>query len=114
MEKMANRVKVIYTRVGDNLITYPSVEAASWLLYGTPVSPDSGSSASWFASGSRSMYVLSDAANEGVLPASAVAINAAQAYVLSVMVNVASGVWTLEARDEATSTQITSRSTAGC
>lgn len=111
MEAMANRVKVLYSKVGDNLLTNGDVESASWVTEGTPniVASCSG----WYTTGSRSMYCLADAANEGMVAGSSITLNRLGAYDCSMITNVASGTWTLQTV-ASTNDVIAQRATAGC
>jgi hypothetical protein len=113
MLEMANQVQVIYSKVGPNLLSNPNMEGgASWLTFGTPT--EAASSGSWYSSGSTSMYVSADAGSEGTIPGSGVTISASQAYDCSIVTNVASGIWTLQAVDEATSIIVAQRATTAC
>jgi len=108
----ANRVKVIYTKIGPNLLSNGNVESGSWFTVGAPTT--AASTSAWFSAGSRAMYCLALKSNEGFVAGSAIAISATRAYTCSMVVNVASGVWTLKVTDEATSTAIAQNVTAGC
>jgi len=108
----SNRVKVIYTKIGPNLLTNGDVESGSWFTAGLP--DVAASTSSWFSAGSRAMYMLANKELQGFVPGSGISISATRPYVCSMVVNVASGVWTLEVADEATSTNIAQNSTAGC
>lgn len=112
MEDMTNRTKVIYSKIGDNLLANGDVESGSWLTYGTPATITTTSG--WFARGTTAMCVLSDAGSEGAIPASAQTINANQPYVCSTMINVGSGLWTLNVADTATSAIVAQRTSTTC
>src|SRR5574343_17408 len=61
---VANKVRVIYSKMGENLLTNPGCEAAVWDAYGTPSTRER--STTWATQGTYSAHVVVDAANEGV------------------------------------------------
>jgi hypothetical protein len=114
MQKIANRIQVIYSKVGDNVLTNGKVESGAWDQVGTPETHET--SGSWVASGSTSMYVVTDAGGEGTQPhtGASVAISAQTAYTSSVIANVLDGVWTLKVQDKDTSDTLGQRSNSAC
>ena len=113
MEKNANWLSVIYSKVGDNIFQNGDVEGSpAWDDVGSPTSHYTNTV--WWARGTTSMFVASDAANEGTrVDGGAVAIQASIAYSCSVIINVVAGTWTLQVLDNATQTLIASRVTDG-
>lgn len=111
MENMANHVKVIYSKVGDNLLSAGDVESASWEAYATP--DVIATCNNWYAAGSTSMYCQADAANVGMIAGSGLAGSRKMAFDCSMITNVASGPWTLEVV-ASTNDVIASRETSGC
>lgn len=105
LEELKTRIKIIYSKVGPQLLTNGDVETGLWTQVGTPSTFEI--STTWWAKGTQSMHIVSDAANEGATvedggsPAN-ITITAATAYTASVIVNVVSGVWTLQVVDAAT------------
>lgn len=103
MEDMANRVKVIYTKVGPQLLTNGDVETAAWTTVGTPATIER--TTDWFAKGANSMHIISSGASgdgaevENSGAPAAVAISASRAYTCSMIVNVISGIWSLQVQD---------------
>ena len=109
MENLANWVSVIYSKVGDNLLTNGDVESGAWTVVGTPSTH--AASTAWYARGTTSMRVVTDAANEGTRIQAAVGVTASTSYSCSVIVNVVSGTWTLNVLEAGTSNVIASRAT---
>lgn len=112
MEEMANRTKVIYSKVGDNLLTNGDVESGAWTKLGSP--PTHETTTDWYARGTTAMHVVTNWSDQGTQPnASAVTISAGVAYTASVIVNIVSGTWTLRVIDTGTSAVIGTRESAG-
>jgi hypothetical protein len=110
LEDRANRVKIIYTKVGAQLLTNGDVESGAWTAVGTPSTHET--TTDWFAKGTTAMHVVTDAADEGTQAEAGVAISASRAYVCSMIVNVVSGTWTLKVLD-GSSNVIAQRATDG-
>jgi hypothetical protein len=91
---VANRVKVIYSLMGPNLITNQSCETTVWDAYGTPSTREQSSA--WATKGTYSAHIVTDAANEGVIIDSDISITAGLNYQAHVTVNIVSGIWRLE------------------
>lgn len=91
---VANRIKVVYSMMGTNIITNPSCEATVWDAYGTPSTRER--STSFATKGDYSAHVVTDAANEGVIIDSSIAVTSGKAYQAHVTVNIISGTWRLE------------------
>ncbi len=112
MENLKTRIKIIYSKVGPQLLIDGDVEIGVWTQVGTPST--FALSTSWFAKGTQSMHIVSDAAGEGATiengasPAN-VTIAASTAYTASCIVNVVSGVWTLRVVNAGTSEVLASR-----
>jgi hypothetical protein len=110
LEDRANRVKLIYTKVGPQLLANGDVESGAWTAVGTPSTH--ATTTDWFAKGTTAMHVVTDAADEGTQVEAGVTISASRAYVCSVIVNVVSGTWTLKVLD-GSSNVIAQRATDG-
>lgn len=90
---MANRVQVIYTRLGDNLLTNGSVETGIWAAYNAPTVL--AQSSVWVSDGAQSAHIVANA-NNGAVVQSGMAVVAAKAYDVQVAVNIIAGSWKLE------------------
>lgn len=116
LEELANRTKIIYTKIGPQLFINGDVETAAWTTVSTPSTIET--TTDWFAKGTTAMHIVSDAASEGAqvedsgTPA-AITITAGRAYVISMVVEVIAGTWTLQVQDTATGDVIAQRSTGG-
>jgi len=109
---VANRVKVIYSLMGSNLITNNSCEVTVWDAYGTPTTR--ARSTTWATKGDYSAHVVTDAVNEGVVIQSSIAITAGKNYQGRVTVNIISGTWRLEIyRSDGTVVDYSDQATAG-
>lgn len=91
---VANRIKVIYSLFGKNLITNNSCETTVWGAYGTPTTRER--TTTWATHGDYSAHVVTDAPNEGVIIQSSISIAARNMYEARVTVNIISGTWRLE------------------
>lgn len=92
--ELANRIKVVYSTIGENQVTNNSVETAVWDAYGTPATREQ--STAWVTDGTYSAHIVTDAANEGVVIQSSIAIVAGKNYDAHLTVNIVSGTWRLE------------------
>lgn len=111
MEKMANRVKIIYSKIGDNLITNGDVESGIWTKYGNPSTFET--TTDWYAKGTTAMHIISDNSGQGAEPhPSAITISASTAYDCGVIVDVNSGPWTLQVDNNGPEV-LANRSTSG-
>jgi hypothetical protein len=90
---LANRTKVIYSRIGDNLLTNGSAESAAWADIGTPTTNER--STTWVSDGVYSDHIITDEADEGATIESAYAITAGIGYTLRLSTNLISGTWAL-------------------
>lgn len=93
--QVSNRVKTIYSKIGENLIDNPSCESAVWDAFGTPTTREQ--STAWVSDGTYSAHIVTDAGNEGVTIDASMTIEAGKAYQGRVTINVISGTWALEA-----------------
>src|SRR5512139_1271486 len=91
---VANKVKTIYSKFGENQITNNSCEAAVWDAYGTPSTRER--STTWATKGSYSAHVVTDAATEGVIIQSSITTTAGKDYQARLTVKIVSGTWRLE------------------
>lgn len=104
LEEIANRVKIIYTKIGAQLLTNGDVETAAWTTVGSPSTIET--STAWFAKGTTSMHIVSAALGDGAevedsgSPA-VVTVTANKAYTCSMIVNVVSGTWSLQVQNAA-------------
>lgn len=112
IEDLGNRTKLIFRKVGPQLLANGDVEGGAWGSVGTPSTIETVTSG-WFAKGATAMHCVTDAADEGMELEAAVAITASRAYTCSVVVNVVSGTWTLQILQAGTSTVIAQRATSG-
>lgn len=109
---VANRVKVVYSLMGPNLIDNTSCETTVWDAYGTPSTRER--STTWATKGDYSAHVVTDAANEGVIIDSSISTTAGLQYQARVTVNIVSGVWRLEIyRADGTSVDYSDQQGAG-
>ncbi len=91
---ISNRVKCIYSHIGDNLLTNGSAESERWEGVGTPTTREQ--STVWFSDGIYSCHLITDAVDEGGLIQAATAIAANVYYECRCTVKVVAGIWTLE------------------
>ena len=111
MEEMANRVKVLYTKIGPQILTDGDVESGSWAAVGTPSTIEVVTT--WFARGASAMHCISDAADEGMMIESGASIITQRAYICGVVVNACTGTWTLQVLDHDTSDEVAQCVTGG-
>lgn len=110
MADMANKVQVIYSKIGPNLFSNGDVESSAWTQVGSPSTHERATTQRW--RGTYSMHVVTDAADEGTQVESGVSITAGRSYICRVSVEVISGNWTLYLEDGSGST-ISSRAASG-
>jgi hypothetical protein len=114
MEDMANYTKVLYSRIGDNLLPDGDAETESgWVSVGTPTTHETVTT--WYASGSQAIHVVAAATGDGTqahTAADTINLAASTSYDCSVVAFVESGTWTL-AVSSSTADVITSRATTG-
>lgn len=91
MSDRANRVKDIYTRIGDNLLTNGSAESGAWaVVNGATVTQDT----TWVTQGNYSCkIVVADTAIRGADIQASITIVAGKSYIARVSLNVVSGSW---------------------
>lgn len=92
--RMANAIKAIYSRIGDNQLTNGSAESAAWTAYNTPTTNEQ--STTWVSDGTYSAHLVSNSANDGATIQSGITIVAEKVYDCRCTVNVISGTWVLE------------------
>lgn len=92
--EVANRIKTIYSKIGNNLIDNPSCESSVWSAYNTPATRER--STTWASEGSYSAHVVANSVNDGVVIDSSIALNARLEYMGHVSVSILSGTWRLE------------------
>lgn len=93
-ETIANQVKAIYSRIGDNQFTNGSAESGAWTAYNTPTTL--AQSTVWVNEGTYSCRIVADSANDGATIQTGITIVANKAYDCRVSVNLVSGTWKLE------------------
>lgn len=89
----ANAVRMIYSKIGDNLFTDGSAESGAWASVGTPSTIERVTT--WVTKGTFGMHVVTDDAAEGTQIEAGIAITAEKAYQCRVTVEVVTGAWTL-------------------
>lgn len=94
LHKTANAVRVIYTRIGDNMLTNGGAEAGAWAAYGTPTTLQQY--AVWRVEGLYSCRIVTDATLEGAVIGT-VTILAGANYEARVSLRIVSGTWKIEA-----------------
>lgn len=90
----ANRVKAIYSRIGDNQFTNGGAESGAWTAYNTPTTLEV--STAWYTEGAQSCHIVADSANDGATIQTGITIVAAKAYDCRLSVRLVSGTWKLE------------------
>ena len=93
-KNVANNIKAIYSRIGDNLFTNGSAESGAWASVGTPTT--NAQSTTWVTDGTYSDWLITDAANEGATIQAAIAIVGSKGYDLRLSTNIVSGTWALQ------------------
>lgn len=91
---VANKVKVVFSLMGLNLITNNSCETVVWDAYGTPTTREISST--WATKGDYSAHIVGDAAGDGVIIQSSMTMVAGYNYQAHVSANIVSGTWRLE------------------
>jgi hypothetical protein len=91
MSRVANAVKGLYTRIGDNLLTNGGAESGAWsVVNGATVTQ----STEWINEGNYSCkIVVNDTAIRGADVQASLTIAAAVAYEATIKLNVVSGSW---------------------
>lgn len=98
--EIANRVKVIYTHIGDNQLTNGSAESGVWADINTPTTNEQ--STDWVTDGTYSEHIVTDDVNDGAFIGSGIVIAAEKYYECRVSINVVSGTWVLDIAREDT------------
>lgn len=111
--EVANAVRLIYSRVGDNLLTDGSAESAAWAAFGTPTTLEQ--STTWVSHGTYACHIVTDAATEGAIIQTGITITDHKTYECRVAVNIVSGTWRLAIYRTDTGAEIatTTEGTAG-
>jgi hypothetical protein len=96
---LANRTQVIYTKLGDNLLSNGSVESAAWGPDFNGPDVSSGQSTTWVNDGTYSMFISNTVSpNGGKYITQSITIVAGKSYDFQMAVNLVSGTWTLVIR----------------
>lgn len=103
---LANAVKVIYARLGDNLLSNPSLEDAPWPAYHTPTTNER--SLLWASEGAYSQHIIVDQVNDGAIIETEIRLSAYTGYDCRLSAKITSGVWKLEVYDMSTSDPLAS------
>jgi hypothetical protein len=109
--RMANAVRVMYTRIGDNVLTNGSGESGAWTAYnGGTVAQD----ATWSTHGAYSIKVtVADTAIRGATIQSGIAVVAGQQYLIRGTLKVSSGSWRVSSNRADTDATLAFFSTGG-
>jgi hypothetical protein len=109
--RMANAVRVTYTRIGDNVLTNGSGESGAWTAYnGATVAQD----AAWSTHGTYSIRVtVDDTAIRGATIQSGIAVVAGQQYLIRGTLKVTSGSWRVSSNRADTDASLAFFSTGG-
>lgn len=101
MLDMMNACKVCYTKIGNNLITNPSVETVAWTDELSPTTNER--TEDWAVLGDWSQHCVTRAGQnrEGICIENGIAIEAEVAYQARIAVNVVSGKWVYKIKDNA-------------
>lgn len=92
--EIANRVKTLYTRIGDYYpLANPGAESGAWAALGTPSTREQ--STDWYAEGDYSCHVVADSMDDGVTIESGIGISLGKYYECQVSVKIVSGTWRL-------------------
>lgn len=92
MMQCANAVRIIYSRIGDNMLTNGSAESGAWASYNGGASAQS---TDWVSEGTYSNAIAAAGVDQGATIQSAVSITAGIGYEMRCSVNVVSGEWKL-------------------
>lgn len=115
MFDVTNRVKVLFTRQFDNLLTNGSAESGAWTVAngigGTTGAATSVQSTAWVADGTYSDLITSPGGIEGVLVQATVALAADTSYVFQMQVNVVSGSWRIAINKTSDNSKVAATST---
>jgi hypothetical protein len=117
MSDRANKIKNIYSRIGDNLLTNGSAESGAWAVAtgaGTTGIATVTQDTTWVTDGNYSCkIVVATAVIAGADIQASVTIVASKAYMARVSLNVISGSWRVSINKTATDESLASYSTAG-
>jgi len=91
---IANKVKCLYTRIGDNLLTNGSAETGAWTPIGSGTT--SVQSTTWRTDGNYSDHITTNAAAKGATVQTGITIVEGKAYDLTCDVNIISGTWAVD------------------
>jgi hypothetical protein len=94
LHKTANAVRVVYTRIGDSLLTNGGAESGAWTPYGTP--PTVVQYTGWRTEGTYSCRIVTDSTLEGAVIGAGISILAGAGYEARVSIRIVSGTWKLE------------------
>lgn len=117
MFDVKNSVKVLFTRMFDNLITNGSAESGAWAVAngygGTTGAATVTQSTVWVADGVYSCSIVSPGGIEGATIAASIALVAGTAYSFQMQVNVISGSWRIQINKVSDNTKVAATSTRG-
>lgn len=113
MVDLANAVKLLYTRVGDTLLTNGGAESGAWTAIGGATSAQS---TAWVNTGTYSNKITSNGATTGAYiegSGYAITIAANTAYEITGIVNAVDGSWRISCNRSDTATSLCFDSTRG-
>lgn len=92
--QVANKVKAIYTRIGDNEFTNGSAESSAWADYNTPTT--NAQSTTWVTDGTYSNHIVANGAGDGAIIQTGISLVANKGKQAQVSVNIITGAWVFE------------------
>ncbi len=115
MTDVTNSVKIIFTRMFDNLLPNGSAESGAWTVAngygGTTGAATVTQSTVWVADGTYSCSIVSPGGIEGAAIITSVALVADTAYSFQVQLNVISGSWRIAINKTSDNTKVAAAST---
>lgn len=107
--EVVNSVKVLYTRIFDNILTNGSAESGAWTVYnGATVTQ----STTWVSDGAYSCkIVVADAAIRGATIQTGITLEADTAYNFQIQVNAISGSWRIQINKVSDDSKVVAAST---
>jgi len=105
--RLYNKIKTIYTRLGDNELTNGSAESGAWTAYGTPTTNEH--STTWVSDGIYSNHIVANSPGDGATIQGGITIPEAKSKQGKINVNIVSGKWVFEIYREDTGEALTKR-----
>lgn len=117
MFDVKNSVKVLFTRLFDNILTNGSAESGAWAAAtgwgGTTGAATCTQSTAWVVDGVYSCSIVSPGGIEGALIQSPITLAAKISYTFQMQVNVVSGSWRIQINKVSDNAEVAAASTAG-